>query len=82
MKDFGPIMRGLADCSLRSVFADEWVKLDEEGQRLVRQDFLETNDCPAFEGVSAFEFRRRIGEGNLASYAATMKARLSKGWNA
>jgi hypothetical protein len=81
MKDFGPIMRGLADCSLRSVFAAEWVKLDEEGQRLVRQDFLETNDCPAGEGVSVFAYFRRIGEGNLESYAATMKARLRCGWD-
>lgn len=77
MKDHGMVMRGLADAALESTFGAEYIKLDSEGARLVRQDFL---DASEEDNVSAQEYRRRIGVNNLAAYAETMKARAKQGW--
>jgi hypothetical protein len=77
MKDFGAVMRGFGATTLEEVFGAEWVKLDADGQRLVLQDFLEASE----HYVTPREYRRRIGEGNLASYAAVMKVRERRGWD-
>ena len=76
MKEFTDKEKDLGETALRFVFAKEWPTLDFNGRRLVVQDFLETHE----EGVSGAEYLRRIGLGNLASYADCMKARLLRGW--
>ena len=76
-RDHGAVMRGLAYNALETAFADEWIKLDAEGQRLVAQDFLDASED---ESLSAREYRDRIGARNLESYAACMRVRMRKGW--
>ena len=77
MKDFGAVMRGLADAALENVFNAEWIKLSSADAKLVRQDFLEASEE---NRIGASEYSRRIGKGNLQSYADTMQARFRKGW--
>jgi hypothetical protein len=77
MKDYGAIMLGHAYGILEQVFNAEWVKLDAEGRKLVAQDFLEASE----HEVTAREYARRIGAGNLEAYAATMKVRFRLGWD-
>lgn len=78
MRDFGAIMRGMADAALESAFGAEWIHLDSARQRLIRQDFLEASEE---ENISASEYRGRIGSGNLKSYGDVMIVRERKGWN-
>jgi hypothetical protein len=77
MKKFTGKEIDLATTALRFIFAKEWPTLDEDGARLVVQDFLEAHE----EGVDGAEYARRIGIGNLSSYADCMKARALKGWD-
>jgi hypothetical protein len=81
MKEFDGVMHSLAAQSLRGVFADDeydrLAKLDSEGAKLVRQDFLEANE----EGLDIREYHRRIGAKNLKSYSESMKARFLNGWD-
>jgi hypothetical protein len=76
MKEFTGKETSLAETALQFVYPKEWLILDKEGRQLVIQDFLEAHD----EGVSGAEYARRVGMGNLASYADCMKARFLRGW--
>lgn len=73
MKEFTRKETELGETALRFMFAKEWPTLDDEGRRLVVQDFLEVHTEDKVDGA---EYVRRIGLGNLASYADCMKARL------
>jgi len=77
MKEFDAKKKSLAETALQFMFAKEWPTLDDEGRRLVVQDFLEVH---TEDKVSGAEYLRRIGIGNLADYANCMKARLLRGW--
>lgn len=78
MKKFSIIQHSQAGKNLIHIFGEEYFNLDEEGARLVRQDWLEVLEE---EGISPSEYLRRIGSGNLYSYAKTMKLRMLLGWN-
>ena len=77
MKEFDAKMKRLAETALQFIFVKEWPSLDAEGARLVVQDFLEAHED---DKISGAEYVRRIGIGNLVSYADCMKARLLRGW--
>lgn len=77
MKDHGQVLAQYGDAALQSAFGREYFDLDAEGKRLVLQDFLDAN---AEDGTSASEYKRRIGAGNLASYADVMRVRARRGW--
>ena len=77
MKDFGAVMRGLADTALESVFGAEYIRLGDQEARLIRQDFLEASES---ENLSAREYAKNIGRNNLSAYGDTMIARFNKGW--
>lgn len=51
---------------LCAAFGSEWTNLDRAAQADILEDFLDTAD-------DATEYRRNIGEGNLASYARTLR---------
>lgn len=76
-KDYGAIMRGHAYGILERVFGAEWIKLDSHAQALVAQDYL---DAESEDKCGAREYARRIGRGNLASYAQVMAVRERQGW--
>jgi len=76
MQDFGAVLRGMGHNALEIVFNAEWIGLSESDARLVLQDFLEASQ----EGVTANQYARRIGRGNLQAYADTMQARFRNGW--
>ena len=78
MREFGAVLRGMADAQLENAFGIEWIDLDPESRRLVLQDFLEGGED---ENLTAREYLRRIGRGGLAGYAAVMKVRAARGWN-
>ena len=74
-KDYGMVMRGLADAALESAFNADWIKLSSLDQRNVRQDYLEADEE---DGCSVQEYRQRIGYGNLLqAYAEVL--RVQKG---
>lgn len=60
-------MCGLADDSLEAAFDGEYLQLTVEHAHLIWADFLDAE-------ISANEYRRRIGAGNLAEYAKTLAA--------
>ena len=62
---------------LRLYFGDEFEKLSNTDATLVARDFL---DAFNEERVVTIEYGRRIGKGNLQSYADAMQARAAKGW--
>jgi hypothetical protein len=76
------------DKLLASRFGPEWDNLPAEGKALVRKDFAgvlrdeyDVFDPTTASGVAldnaheaSREYRRRIGGGNLAAYAATLAA--------
>ncbi len=67
---YGAIMRGHAFGILEQVFNAEWLVLESADQRKIADDFL---DAANGENCSAREYARRIGAGNLASYARCLK---------
>ena len=63
-------MNGLAYVILEQVFNAEWINLDSDAQRKVAADFI---DAASEDNCGAREYQRRIGDGNLASYARCLK---------
>ena len=61
---------------LREVFGHEFDALSNTDAALVGRDYLDAaeDDC------DANEYARRIGRGNLQSYAKVMRVRVQKGW--
>ena len=59
-----------AATGLEAVFGNEWTDLDDSVLFSVALDFCDAN-------CSATEYARRIGLGNLQSYAATLSANRS-----
>lgn len=60
-----------ADVSLRLVFGDEYSMLSSSDMLNVRADYMlafREDDC------TVSEYQRRIGKGNLASYARVLAA--------
>lgn len=74
MKQFSTQAHYLAHNALQAAFGAEFTNLQEHDAFLIRQDFLEA-ECPASE------YARRIGRGNLQSYADVMVVRERKGWD-
>lgn len=76
IKDFGAVMRGIADAALESAFGAEYIQLSDIHRKLVLQDCLEAGDE---EHISIRQYLHRIGKGNLSSYAEVMSVRLKGG---
>ena len=77
MSKYGAVMSGHAAGILEQIFGAEWIKL-ERGTAVIIEDFL---DASMEDNISAREYQRRIGEGNLQAYADTLlagKARAAK----
>ena len=77
IKDFGAVMRGLAGTALEYTWGAEYIGLSSIQEKLVMQDFLEASEG---ENLTANQYYRRIGKGNLLSYAECLVARLHHGW--
>jgi len=60
-----------AIAALEIEFGADWLYLTAAHKRLVMDDFIDANVA---EGCSAIEYGRRIGAGNLGSYAKTLAA--------
>lgn len=73
-KDYGAVLRGMADAALESAFGAEWINLESPARRLVLADFL---DASEEDNVSVLEYARRIGTGNLEAYGRMMIARAN-----
>ena len=65
-------MCGLADDSLEAAFDGEYLQLSVENAHLIWADFLDAE-------ISASEYRRRIGAGNLAEYAKCLAVKVRRG---
>lgn len=63
---------------LRESFGPEFDKLSNTDAALIGRDFLEATEE---DGIDSDEYLRRIGRGNLQSYAEVMRVRARKGWN-
>lgn len=66
--------------ALADRFGDEWTNLARGDRAHVVRDFydLVTGEYPDEEREAAAEYARRIGRGNLASYAACQRARFAR----
>lgn len=60
-------------------FEEEFTNLDTHTQVLIERDYL---DALNNDSLPVEEYRRRIGEGNLASYGEVMCTRERRGWEA
>jgi hypothetical protein len=67
-----PIIRGIADAMLERAFSAEYIKLDSAQHSAVLTDFVQA--CADDTGMSVSEYKRCIGDGNLASYANSLLA--------
>jgi hypothetical protein len=63
---------GIVSLLLEATFGDEWTDLNDHTRRLVRTDYMHAADS---ENIGGREYLRRIGSGNLSSYADCLKAR-------
>lgn len=61
----------------QQVFGAEWRSLSAEDRENVAHDF---SDAMREDQCTGLEYARRIGAGNLQSYADVMRARVRKGW--
>ena len=64
--------------ALASAFDIEWTNLDADRRRVILRDFRE---AVTEEGLTAPEYRVRIGRGNLKAYGDVMLVRERKGWD-
>ena len=66
------VYRGIADAQLEATFGAEYIRLDRTSHSVVLTDYVDAaisdSDC------TCAEYLRRIGAGNLASYAQTLLA--------
>ena len=63
---------------LHEAFGQEFDKLTNTDAALVGRDFM---DARKEDDIDSREYARRIGRGNLQSYAEVMRVRARKGWN-
>ena len=66
---------------LRAEFGDEFDQLTNTDAALIGRDYLDGYDDPDETDFDSREYARRIGKGNLQSYADVMRVRETQGWN-